>query len=132
MASDAPVTIVATTQPLVSGGSLRSLAHLYGKDGEVSSLAQLITSVLQPLPLDTTNAHSCSWTPVKKLDPAAHHDVMVVELSAPFINPFTRGESGLFARLSLGGHDSQWYWIPLAERNGVWAIGIVLPTDMRD
>jgi hypothetical protein len=130
--ADAPVTIVATTQPLVSGGSLRSLAHLYGKDAEVSSLAQLINSVLQPLPLDIKDTHSCSWVSVKKLDPDAHHDMMVVELSSPFINPFTRGESGLFARLSLGGHDSQWYWIPLAERNGVWAIGIVLPTDMRD
>ena len=132
MASDAPVTIVSTTQPLVSGGALRSIAHAYGKDAEVSVLAQLINSSLPSIPIDTADAHSCTWFPVRKLDPVVHHDVWVVELSSPFINPFTRGESGLFVRYSLGGHDSQWYWIPLAERNGTWSIGIVLATDMRE
>jgi hypothetical protein len=130
--TDVPVTIVTTTQPLISAASLRSLAQAYGKDAEVSALAQLINSALQPLPIDITAAHSCAWSAIAKLDPELHHDYMVVELSSPFLNPFTHRESGLFARYSLGGHDSQWYWVPLAERNGVWAIGSVLTIDMHE
>jgi hypothetical protein len=58
--------------------------------------------------------------------------VLVVELSAPFVNPFVRGESGLFARMSAGGQGSQWYWIPIAERNGQWAIGRVTPLELHE
>jgi hypothetical protein len=129
---DVPVTIVTTTQPLISGASLQSLGHAYGKDAEVSPLAQLINSALQPMRIDVSAAHSCSWSGIAKMDPDLHHDFMIVELSAPFLNPFSRRESGLFARYSLGGHDSQWYWIPLAEREGIWAIGSVLPLDMHE
>ncbi len=132
MASDAPMAIVSTTQPLVSGASLRSLAHLYGKDAELSAAAQMVGASLQPLPIDIANARTCAWTPIEKIDPVRHVDLMVVELSSPFVNPFARNEAGLFARLSLGGRDSQWYWIPLAQRNGVWAIGNVFALDMHE
>jgi hypothetical protein len=132
MASDATQAIVKTTQPLVSGASLRSLAHLYNKDAELSVPAQLISASLQSLPLDFTNARTCTWMPIDKIDPVRHVDLMAVELSSPFVNPFARNEAGLFARLSLGGRESQWYWIPLAQRNGLWTIGNVFALDMHE
>lgn len=132
MATDAPLAIVSTTQPLVTGTSLRSMAHLYGKDAELTPIAQAISASLQPMPLDIASAHQCAWKPIDKVDPVRDVDVMAVELSSPFVNPFTRNEAGLFARLSLGGRDAQWYWIPLGVRNGVWAIGNVFAIDMHE
>ncbi len=132
MASDAPMTIVSTTRPLVSGGALRSVAHLYGKDAELSDLAGVVNSSLQPMPIDLANTQTCTWSPIPKIDPVKDVDQMVVELSAPFVNPFTKNEAGMLARLSLGGRDAQWYWIPLGVRNGVWAIGNVFPMDLHE
>jgi len=123
--------IVETTKPLVSGPSLRSVAHLYSKDAEVGALAQAMTAATPPMPLALAESR-CQWKPVDKLDPLHHVDRMVVEISAPITNPFTRSEAGLMARMSVGGRDSQWYWIPLGERKGQWAIGIVLPMDMHE
>jgi hypothetical protein len=125
------ILVVKTTQPLVSGPSLRSVAHIYSKDAEVGSLAQEITAATPPLPLDVANTH-CQWKPIAKLDPLSHVDRMVVEVSPLIPNPFAKSEAGLMARMSIGGRDAQWYWIPLGERNGKWAIGIVLPMDMHE
>jgi hypothetical protein len=56
----------------------------------------------------------------------------VVEFSPPFINPFTKGESGVLVRMSVGNHDAQWYWIPLGERQGMLGIGLVVPLDLHE
>lgn len=125
------LAIARTTQPLVNAASLRSVAHLYGKDADASSLAQIYNNATQALPLALTESH-CTWKPIAKLDPVRDHDQMVVEISAPIPNPFTRNEAGVLARLSVGGHDSQWYWIPLGNRKGAWGIGLVLPMDMHE
>jgi hypothetical protein len=125
------ILIVKTTQPIVTGASLRSVAHSYGKDAEVGSLAQAYTAAATPIPLAAAESR-CGWKPVAKLDPFNHVDRMVVELSSPIPNPFMKSEAGVMARMSLGGRDSQWYWIPLGEKNGQWAIGIVLPMDMHE
>jgi len=125
------IGIVQTTQPLVTGASLRSVAHNYGKDAEVGALAQVITSSTPSIPLAVKEAR-CAWHPIAKLDPVRYHDRMIVEISAPIANPFARNEAGVLARMSLGGQNSQWYWIPLGQKNGQWAIGIVLPLDMHE
>ena len=132
LVSDGTTGIVSTTQVLVSGASLKSVAHLYGKDVEASLPAQLINASLQPLPIDIADARTCTWTPLDRIDPVRHVDMWVVDFSSPFVNPFTHDEAGMFARLSLGGHDSQWYWIPLGQRNGLWAIGNIFPLDMHE
>jgi len=125
------LVVVKTTQPLVNGASLRSVAHVYGKDANVASLANVINTATPPLPLALADAH-CKWGSIAQLDPVRNHDQMVVEFSAPLPNPFMRNEAGVMARMSIGGHDSQWYWIPLGNRKGNWAIGIVLPMDMHE
>lgn len=124
--------VVKKTEPaLITGGSLRSVAHSYNKDVDASSLAATIRSYVQPTPLDF-RATSCKWQPIDKLDPVAHVQSAVVEFSPPFINPFTKGESGVLVRMSVGNHDAQWYWVPLGERQGLLGIGLVVPLDMHE
>jgi hypothetical protein len=75
---------------------------------------------------------SCKWQTIDKLDPVAQAQMAVVEFSPPFINPFTKGESGVLVRMSVGNHDAQWYWIPLGERQGMLGIGLVVPLDLHE
>jgi hypothetical protein len=132
VATDAPLVVVEKTQPLIiTGASLRSLAHTYGKDVESSALAQAITSVVKPTPLDFQGT-SCAWQTIPRLDPVAQAQMTVVQFSAPFVNPFTKGESGVLVRMSVGNHDAQWYWIPLALREGRLGVGLVMAMDMHE
>ncbi len=130
--SDATLHVVRTTQPLVNASSLRSLAHLYGRDVDASGMAQVFTAALPSTPIDLSHAQACAWKPIDKIDPVRDAQLTIVEFSAPFANPFTRGESGVMVRMSIGGHDAQWYWVPLAERNGQLGVGLVLPMDFHD
>jgi len=133
IASDAELHVVRTAQPLVNGPSLESLSHLYFKSGDAGGPAQVLGGTTpQVVPVDFANAHSCGWTGVDRLDPLKHAQLTIVEFSVPFVNPFTHGESGVFVRMSIGGHDAQWYWIPLAERNGQLGVGLVLALDLHD
>jgi hypothetical protein len=127
----ATLLVVKTTQPIISGASLRSLAHSYGKDVDASAVAAAINSVVTKTPLDFRNT-SCTWQPVEKLDPVAYAQLTVIQFSAPFQNPFTKNESGVLVRMSVGNHDAQWYWIPLAERQGLLGIGLVMVMDMHE
>lgn len=124
--------VVKKTEPaLITGASLRSVAHSYNKDVDASALAATIGSIVQSTPIDF-RATSCKWQPIDKLDPVAQAQMAVVEFSPPFINPFTKGESGVLVRMSVGNHDAQWYWIPLGERQGLLGIGLVVPLDMHE
>jgi len=125
------LVVVKTTQPLVTGTSLRSVGHVYGKDVEVGSLAQMMNAATTSMPLALSDSR-CPWKAITKLDPLRNRDQMVVEFSSPISNPFVHNEAGVMARMSLGGHESQWYWIPLGQKKGEWAIGIVLPMDMHE
>ena len=127
----ATLLVVKTTQPIINGASLRSLAHSYGKDVDASAVAAAINSVVTKTPLDFRNT-SCTWQPVEKLDPVAYAQLTVIQFSAPFQNPFTKNESGVLVRMSVGNHDAQWYWIPLAERQGLLGIGLVMVMDMHE
>ena len=124
------IFVVKTTQPLVTGASLGSVGHLYGKSGEVGSFAQALNAAITQLPI--SDSPSCRWTHIEKLDPQKNSDQFVVEMSAAIPNPFAKSEAGVMVRMSIGGHDAQWYWIPLGNRNGQWAIGIVLPMDLHE
>lgn len=129
---ESQISVVKTTQPIVTASSLRSLGEAYFKIGDTVMLAEALNASLKPLPLNIAKGGSCTWKPIDHLDPKRDHEVLVLELSAPFVNPFVRGESGLFARISAGGQGSQWYWIPVAERNGQWAVGGVMPLELHE
>ena len=126
------MTVVRSTQPLASGASLRSLAHNYRTDSELAAVAQAINGTTPLMPIDFSMATSCKWTPIAKLDPVQQAQMSVVEFSSPIPNPFIRSEFGILVRLSVGGHDAQWYWIPMAQRNGAWSFGVVMPMDLHE
>lgn len=130
ISSDATIDLVKTTQPLVTPSSIHSLGTIYPSKGSSAVLAAAVAASQQRLPISTSGA-SCHWRPIETSE-ARKHDEMLLQLSAPFVNPYAPGEAGLFARLTLGGHDAQWYWVPLAQRKGVWAIGFVLPMDLHE
>lgn len=129
---DSQISVVKTTQPIVTAMSLRSLGESYFKAADTVMLAEALNAALKPIPLTIAPGGSCSWKPIEHLDTRRDHEVLVVELSSPFPNPYVRGESGLFARMSVGGQGSQWYWIPVADRNGQWMVGRVMPLDLHE
>lgn len=129
ISSEAAIAIVGTTEALVTPASLRGLAQAYGGGG--SAMPMSLGAESTPLPV-TVPAGACTWKVVTAADLARRPDEMVVQLSNPIINPFSRSEAGVFARFSVGGADAQWYWIPLAERNGRWLVGSVVPLALRE
>lgn len=131
LTGESAMAVKKTEPSLITGQSLRSVAHSYNKDLDASSLAVTISSMVQSTPIDF-RATSCKWRTIEKLDPVAQAQMAVVEFSPPFINPFTKGESGVLVRMSVGNHDAQWYWIPLAERQGMLGIGLVVPLDLHE
>ena len=130
ISSDATIDLLTMTQPLVTPSSIHSLGTIYPSKGSSAMVADAVVAGQRRLPINATGS-SCHWRPIDTVQ-ARSHDEMALELSAPFVNPYAVGEAGLFARLTLGGHDAQWYWIPLAQRKGVWAIGFVLPMDLHE
>ena len=115
------VDVVRTSRPLVTQHSLQALLEMAFQRHVDSAAAEAAFATNQtPLPL-ARNA-TCSWNAV---DATARRsgDTMTVELSAPFAAPFSRGGTGVLARLSLGGESATWYWIPLANKIGAWVAG---------
>jgi hypothetical protein len=127
------LNVVATTQPLVTVGSMTALADAAFYHGrlEPSRAAESAAEGSQSLPV-RTGGGTCSWRSIPAAGRRIQTDIMTVELSSPFVNPFVRGSAGLLARLSLGGESATWYWIPIARRDDTWAAGTPLPLAMRD
>jgi hypothetical protein len=124
IASGSPVTIVSTTRPLATAQSLNALAQLSRGRVKTDRVALSSEELNRALPI-TTEGATCRWRaiPLAQLD--AHHDEMVVEISAPAVNPFAPKTGGLFARVTVGGEGASWYWITLVPGGGRWAIGPV-------
>ncbi len=122
IASTAPLTIVRTTRPLATQQSMSALAMTARgrvKGGRIAASAQ---EANRELALQTSGT-SCTWRPIRVADMAAHHDEMLVEISAPAINPFAPKQGGLFARMTVGGEGASWYWISLVPHGDQWAVG---------
>jgi hypothetical protein len=123
---------VKTTQPIVTAASMSSLSHRYSKEASGASvqLADMIGGTLRPIPVTLAGSSACAFRPVAAVERGS--DEMTLQLSSPFLNPFVRNEAGVLARLSLGGHDAQWYWVPLAQKKGQWVMSNVLPLDLHE
>jgi hypothetical protein len=119
------VGVMAESQPLVTEDSLRALASAYFAQKVVQRLE---APPVVPVTIPTTG---CAWKAVGPGNPLAR-DQYLLELSAPVANPFARNQSGVFARLSLGGQAAFWYWVPLMRRNGRVMSGPALPLNIRD
>ncbi|HYH10527.1 MAG TPA: hypothetical protein VEK11_26010 [Thermoanaerobaculia bacterium] len=114
-----PVTIVKVTQPLITQEVVVALASSVIHRGRATQPVV----VNRAIPISTTPA-SCAWIPIDVRDVDRNSDTMVVELSAPMLNPYRAGEAGAFARASLAGQHESWYWIPLVRRGDRWTAGV--------
>jgi hypothetical protein len=123
------LAIVRTTQPLANTTTMSSLASAYYKKANTAGAVDAMVASHGSIPIDVAGG-SCTWDSIGGID-AAHRDMMVVELSSPLANPYARNEAGLFARVSLGGSEPSWYWIPLGQRGGAWSIGHIMPLGAR-
>lgn len=125
------VGIVSRTQPLITSSSLDSLQNAYFGRGNAGRTAEALSAAERMLPVQVGQG-SCAWRAVESVDPNRYADIMIAELSSPIPNPYERREAGLFARVSLGGRDASWYWIPLERKGDVWAPGHIRPLDLTD
>ena len=125
LASEGTIAVVRTSRPLVTASSIAALAEISFKAvRDTTAIAQQINESSSTVPVDVPAAN-CAWQPVDAGRVA--HDMMVVELSTPFMNPFAKNEAGSFARLSVGGQGATWYWIRLVRRNDRWVAAGVAP-----
>lgn len=122
IATGAPVSLVGTTRPLATQGSLSSLAYLARGRVKGDRVAQSVSEANRALPI-TIEGSACPWRRISPEQAARLHDEMVVELSAPAVNPFSPREGGLFVRVTIGGEHASWYWITLFPSESRWAVG---------
>ena len=116
------VRIVKETQAIVTPASLSALAEASFSTASVKpdAIQAIINTPLVPI---EQPAQSCFARFVTPAEAKRATDVMLVQFSSPFPNPFARGQMGSLVRLSLGGEASIWYWIPLLNRDDRWLAG---------
>jgi hypothetical protein len=117
--------VVRNSQPLITSASIEALAEAMFYRGRSVAPVTAATSV----PVETQG--SCSLRAIDAIHPG-DSDVMVLQFSSPFANPFVRGQLGVIARLSLGNEAPTWYWIPIGQRSGVWGAAAPLMLAVRD
>lgn len=124
------VAMVTTTQPIATQATMGALQQAYFKKAPGDRVTAALATSHAPMPIEIAGS-GCALQGVERLDPSSQADMMVIELSAPLPNPYLRNESGVLARLSLGGEAPTWYWIPLRFQQGAWAVEHILPLEAR-
>ena len=112
----AQLRVVKISQPLITPPLMQALAAVTPRGSKV--VAPVAVAGMVPV-----ESASCAKRMIDSLDPVRDADVMVLEFSSPFSNPFAHGQVGVIARLSLGDEGPSWYWIAIGERQGAWAAG---------
>ena len=130
IARETAVDVVRTSRPFVTQHTLQALAELaFQQRLDHAMVEAALATNAAPLPLAKNS--SCAWNPVESAAPRAG-DTMTLELSAPFVEPWRRGGTGVLARLSLAGESATWYWVPLVEQNGAWLAGRARPLALHE
>ena len=117
--------VVKSSQPLITPSSVEGLADAMffrGKSAPPINAAAMV-------PVEARG--SCMTRAIDAINPR-DSDVMVVQFSSPFANPFVRGQLGVIARLSLGNESPTWYWIAIGEKNGLWGAAKPIMLAVRD
>lgn len=131
MERETAVDVISTSRPLITDRALAAIAASSFFRGHVSQQAVDRAYAMNATALPVVMTNACSLHPIGANE-RLPNDTMVVEFSAPFPDPFSRGGNGVLARLSLGGEGATWYWIPLVNRGGTWAAGQAVPLGVRD
>ncbi len=123
VSAETTLNVVTMTQPLITPNAMSGLAEaaFYQQRFDPVAASAAANEDAAPMPVVVPEG-GCAWRGVEETAKRAA-DVMTIELSSPFRNPFAKNSYGLFARLSLGSEASTWYWVPLGAVNGRWAVG---------
>ncbi|HKR63823.1 MAG TPA: hypothetical protein VJZ00_08830 [Thermoanaerobaculia bacterium] len=111
------VAVVRVTQPLVSNESIAALKASVSSPKAVRRPATPPQIINRALPI--AFGSRCAWRPLDVFDKHPS-DEMLVEFSAPIVNPVIPSEAGMFARVTLGGQHPAWYWIALVPHGDDW------------
>lgn len=111
------VAVVRVTQPLVTTESIAALKSSISSPKARKAPAGTAQPVNRAIPIQF--GQRCAWKPLGAFD-ARPADEMLVELSAPIVNPVIPSEAGLFARVSLAGDHPAWYWVALVPHGNEW------------
>ena len=118
--------VVKTSQPLITPQAMAALASAMFYNGR----GQENMSVAPAVPVQT--AGSCVSHTIDSVT-ARDSDVMVVEFSSPFTNPFARNQLGVLARVSLGNESPSWYWIAIGQNgSGTWGASSPIMISLRE
>lgn len=131
ISSETTMEVVSTTQPLITPQAMSGLAEssMYLRRFDAYAVADEANRDAEPIPVVIPTG-SCAWRAVHETARRSP-DVLTLELSSPFKNPFARKTSGLFARITLARESATWYWVPLADRDGRWVVGRPVLLGMR-
>lgn len=110
------VSAVRITQPLVNA---ESVAALRSSISSPKAVRHPVTPQLINRAIPILFGPRCAWKALDVFDPRPS-DEMLVELSAPIINPVIPSEAGIFVRVTLGGEHPAWYWIALVPKDDQW------------
>ncbi len=113
------LVMVKVTQPIVTSRSLAALFPMQRRPLEITP------PPTRAIPVDLAGA-SCRWKSIDAAQRDRYADSVVVDLSAPLLNPADEREAGLFARVTIGGAH-EWYWIALRPQDGAWMLGGITP-----
>lgn len=111
------VAVIRVTQPLVTAEAIAALKSSISSPKARKAGPGTPQPVNRALPIQF--GQRCAWKPLGVFD-ARPADVMLVELSAPIVNPVIPSEAGLFARVSLAGDHPAWYWVALVPHGDDW------------
>ena len=123
VSAETTLDVVTMTQPLITPNALNGLAEAayYQLRFDPVAASTAANSDATPIPVVVPQG-ACAWRGVEETAKRSG-DVMTIELSSPFKNPFAKNSYGLFARISLGTESATWYWVPLGAVGGRWAVG---------
>lgn len=115
------LVLVKITQPLADANALRTLFPMRNRPYDIT------VPPTRAIPVELGAA--CTWTAIDAAQKPRYHDSVLVELSAPLLNPADPGAAGLFARVTTGGA-SEWYWIGLRPRGETWVLAGIAPVSV--
>jgi hypothetical protein len=113
------LVMVKITQPIATS---RSLAALFPMQKRPLTITP---PPARAIPVETAGG-TCTWKAIDAAERGRFGDSVVVDLSAPILNPADPRQAGLFARISIGGA-YEWYWIALVPQRETWVLAGIAP-----
>jgi hypothetical protein len=114
------LVFIDTTQPFVTPAAIGNLSATARSPVTWERASRAIQEANRSLPV-RSGSGPCEWSPLAAAQRAKLTDEMIVEISAPMVNPAFPSQAGIFARASVGPQE-EWYWISLVRSGAAWGV----------